>query len=237
VNATPNQLQDLLELNAIDQLMLKSRTEAEQLGQDETYVKLQADLKATSGEFIAANNAIDGLKLDLKRLESDVELVDKRMAKDVAGLRTTSVVRDAQGLQHEIKTLERRKRELEDQELEIMEGLEQANKSLNEITTRRSAIEVELRDVIEGLNREKARLVSGIELAQADRKQLVSRLPADLVELFEAKRKRAIPIGRLIHSECGACRMSISATNLATIIKAPIDQLVYCPDCAAILVR
>lgn len=237
MNATPNQLQDLLELNALDQLILKSRTEAEQLGQDATYVKLQADLKATSGEFIAANNVIDGLKLDLKRLESDVELVDKRMAKDVASLRTTAVVKDAQGLQHEIKTLERRKQELEDQELEIMEGLEQATKNLAEITSRRSQIESELRTVVEGLNREKARLLSGLELAQADRKQLVGRLPAELVELFEVKRKRAIPIGRLIHSECGACRMSISATNLAGILKAPIDQLVFCPDCAAILVR
>lgn len=237
MNATPNQLQDLLELNALDQLILKSRTEAEQLGQDETYVKLQAELKATSGEFVSANNIIDGLKLDLRRLESDVELVDKRMAKDVASLRTTSVVKDAQGLQHEIKTLERRKQELEDQELEIMEGLEQANHTLSEITARRSAIEAELRNVIESLNREKSRLVSGIELAQADRKQLVGRLPADLVELFETKRKRAVPIGRLIHSECGACRMSISATNLAGIIKAPIDQLVFCPDCSAILVR
>ncbi|MDE2409149.1 MAG: hypothetical protein KGL72_02455, partial [Actinomycetales bacterium] len=179
MNATPNQLQDLLELNALDQLILKSRTEAEQLGQDETYVKLQADFKATSGDFVAANNVIDGLKLDLKRLESDVELVDKRMAKDVASLRTTSVVKDAQGLQHEIKTLERRKQELEDQELEIMEGLEHANRNLADITARRSGIESELRTVIESLNREKARLVSGIELAQADRKQLVGRLPAD----------------------------------------------------------
>jgi predicted nucleic acid-binding Zn-ribbon protein len=118
-----------------------------------------------------------------------------------------------------------------------MEGLEQANHTLSEITARRSAIEAELRNVIESLNREKSRLVSGIELAQADRKQLVGRLPADLVELFETKRKRAVPIGRLIHSECGACRMSISATNLAGIIKAPIDQLVFCPDCSAILVR
>jgi uncharacterized protein len=237
VNATPNQLQDLLELNAIDQLILKSRTEAEQLGQDQTYVKLQADLKATSGEFIAANNVIDGLKLDLKRLESDVELVDKRMAKDIASLRTTSVVKDAQGLQHEMRTLERRKQELEDQELEIMEGLEQATANLSGISSRRAEIETNLRTVIEGLNREKARLVSGIDLAQANRKQLVSKLPGDLVEIFEAKRKRSVPIGRLINSECGACRMSISATNLAGIIKAPVDQLVFCPDCSAILVR
>ena len=237
MKATQNQLQDLLELRAIDALMLKNRTEAENLARDSRYLKLQEDLKASSAEFIAANNRIDGLKLELERLKVDVDLVEKRIAKDQAGLRNTSVVKEAQGLQHELKTLERRKQELEDQELGIMEAMETAEKDLAAVKSSRAEIESELKSVIDELNREKARLVSGLELSAADRKRLAGGLPKELVELYENKRKRGIPIGRLVHSECGACRMSVSATNLALIIKAPADELVFCPDCNAILVR
>lgn len=237
MKATPNQLQDLLELNALDRQILKTRAEAENLGKDARYVKLQEDLKASSAEFIAANNRIDGLKLELQRMKVDVDLVNKRIAKDQASLRTTSVVKDAQGLQHELKTLERRQGELEEQELAIMEQQEEAENALKTVVSLRTEIETELKAVIAELNHEKAKLVSGLELSAGTRKQLAERLPKELVEHYETKRKRGIPIGRLLHSECGACRMSISATNLAVLVKAPVDDLVYCPDCNAILVR
>lgn len=237
MKASPNQLQDLLELSAIDKAIARSKVELEQLAKTPRYVELQQALRATSGDFIAATNTIDGIKLDIKRLEADVELVDKRMDKDQAALRTTSVVKDAQGLQQEIRTLERRKGELEDQELELMQQLETAEAALAEVSTLRTTTESELKTVIEGLEKEKVRLMSGIELSLGDRKQLVGRIPSELVGLYETKSKRAIAVGRLIHSECGACRMSISATNLADIIKQPSDVLVFCPDCQAILVR
>ena len=237
MKATQNQLQDLLELNALDRQIAKTRIEAESLGKDPRYVKLQEELKASSTDFIAANNRIDGLRLEMQRLKVDVELVEKRIAKDRASLRTTSVVKEAQGLQHELKTLERRQGELEDQEFAILEQQEQAEAGLRGVAEARSSIESQLKAVIDELNREKAKLVSGLSLSDADRRQLVERLPGELVDHYEAKRKRGIPIGRLIHSECGACRMSVSATNLAMILKAPIDEMVYCPDCNAILVR
>lgn len=237
MKATPNQLQDLLELNALDRQILKTRSEVENLGKDARYVKLQDELKASSSDFIAANNRIDGLKLELERLKVDVELVNKRIAKDQASLRTTSVVKDAQGLQHELKTLERRQGELEEQELAIMEQQEEAYASLSTVVSARTEIESSLKAVIEELNKSKAKLVSGLELSTNSRTQLTQRLPAELVEHYEVKRKRGIPIGRLLHSECGACRMSVSATNLATLLAAPVDELVYCPDCSAILVR
>lgn len=237
MKVTQNQLQDLLELAAVDHLITRTKSEIEALGKNPKYLELQASLRSTSADFIAANNAIDGLKLELERLEADVELVDKRVAKDEAALRTTSVVKDAQGLQQEMRTLERRKQELEDQELGLMESLDQAQAALAAVTSTRTETEAELKTVIAGLEQEQLRLVSGLQLAQNDRKQLAERIDADLLKTYTEKAKRGAAIGRLINSECGACRMSISATNLAAIIKTPSDELAYCPECAAILVR
>jgi predicted nucleic acid-binding Zn-ribbon protein len=237
VKVTQNQLQDLLELNAVDQLITRTKQEAVALGSNAEYLELQAQLRAKSSEFIEAKNRIDSLKLDLKRLESDAELVNKRLAKDQAALRTTSVVKDAQGLQSEIRTLEKRKAELEDQELQIMENLDEAEAAVAAVEASRAATEEQLRGVVASLEKEKLRLVSGIELAQADRKQLAGRIPAELLAIYDNKAKRGVPVARLIHAECKGCRMNLSATNLAEILKKPSDELVYCPDCFTILVR
>ncbi|MEN9715405.1 MAG: hypothetical protein RJA35_872 [Actinomycetota bacterium] len=237
MKATQNQLQDLLELAAIDHAISRSKLEIEALGKDARYQELQVKLRGTSADFVAANNQIDALKLEIKRMQADVELVEKRVAKDQEALKSTSVVKNAQGLQQELKTLERRKQELEDQELDLMQGLETAEKTLAQVTQLRTETEAELKDVIARLEKERARLISGIELSLASRKQLAERLPEELTNLYANKSKRGVAVGRLIHSECGACHMNISATNLADLLKAPADELVYCPDCAAILVR
>lgn len=237
MKVTENQLQDLLEISALDQQMQRDRAALIGLADDPEYVALQGSLRDSSSGLIAASNRIDGLKLELKRLETDVELVAKREAKDQAALRTTSVVKDAQGLQQELKTLEKRRGELEEQELQIMEDLEQAQRDLDGVNDGRVETEIALKAVIARLEAAKAKLASGAELAKTTRSQLVSRLPQELTSLYEVKAKRGAPIGRLVSSQCGACRMSLSATSLAEIAKVPHDQVATCPDCGAILVR
>jgi len=217
--------------------LLRTRADVSALAQDPEYLELQGKLRATSGDFIGANNAIETLKLDLQRVEADAAVVTKRIARDEQALRTTSVVRDAQGLQQELRTLERRRGELEEQELGIMQAMDDAEAALAAVSESRAATETALKAVIAKLEKEQARLVSGAELAKADRKQLAERIPSDLVSIYEQLRAKGTPVGRLINAECGACRMAISATNLAEILRTASDALVYCPDCGAILVR
>lgn len=237
MKVTENQLQDLLEISAIDQQVQRDRATLLSLGEDPEYLVLQRQLRDSSADLISASNRIDGLKLDLKRLETDVELVAKREAKDQAALRTTSVVKDAQGLQQELKTLEKRRGELEEQQLQIMEQLEEANAQMSLVTKARTETEELLKVVIARLESAKTKLISGMDLSQATRKQLVERLPEDLINLFDAKSRRGIAIGRLTNSQCGACRMGLSATALAEVGRIPLGEIATCPDCGAILVR
>jgi len=237
VKVTENQLQDLLEISAIDQQVQRDRANLLALGEDPEYLGLQRQLRESSADLISASNRIDGLKLDLKRLETDVDLVAKREAKDQAALRTTSVVKDAQGLQQELKTLEKRRGELEEQQLQVMEQLEEASKQMSAVTKSRTETEEMLKVVISRLESAKTKVLSGIELSQATRKQLVQRVPQELLGLFDAKSKRGVAIGRLSNSQCGACRMSLSATALAEVARIPLGEIATCPDCGAILVR
>ena len=66
----------------------------------------------------------DDARAELDRLESDVALVDARTARDTERLAATSNAKEAQGLEHELASLAKRKSDLEDAELQIMERLE-----------------------------------------------------------------------------------------------------------------
>ena len=85
-----------------------------------------AQRQAQSAELTTLLGVRDDARAELARLESDVALVDARAARDTERLAATSNVKEAQGLEHELVSLAKRKSDLEDAELVIMERLETA---------------------------------------------------------------------------------------------------------------
>jgi predicted nucleic acid-binding Zn-ribbon protein len=152
-------------------------------------------------------------------------------------LNKTSSPKDAQGIQSELESLAKRKSELEDFELSVMEKKEQCELALAEITKDKQLIDQELSALENANEQEILKLRSGLELTGSKRIQLTTRIDQDLVELYESKSKRGIAAARLLNRECGACRMTIGATALAEIVALPSDEVATCPDCQAILIR
>ena len=76
------------------------------------------------GELAARAGARDDLRLELKRVEADVEVVSTRRARDIERLNVAADPKVAQGLESEIESLARRLSTLETTELELMEKLD-----------------------------------------------------------------------------------------------------------------
>ena len=86
-----------------------------------------------SGDVVRAETEVRDLGREVKRMESDVETVRARETKDQRLLDSGSVSpKEMTNLQHELDSLKRRQSDLEDQELELMERLEVAEKALAE---------------------------------------------------------------------------------------------------------
>ena len=84
-----------------------------------------------SADVVRAETEVRDLGREVKRLESDVETVRQREAKDQRLLDSGSVSpKELTNLQHELESLKRRQSDLEDQELELMERLEVAEAAL-----------------------------------------------------------------------------------------------------------
>ena len=237
MKANPEDQKRLLELVQLDLELVKIAGEkAKLLAASEIQIASEKAL-ALSDQLIDARNKAGALELELKRSETDLELVENRIAKDNQRLTTTSSAKDAQGIEHELATLAKRKSELEDAELGILDELEQVRAELKAAESAKTAAEDELAALRAALTSRTADLDSKRAELMANRVALVELIDPELVAAYQQKADRTVAVGRLTGRECGACRISITATNLEEILALPADEITECPNCHAYLVR
>lgn len=237
MKASDNQQADLLALANLDLEITRAKNSLKNLTSGEAFSQLRQSQRDAAAALIDSRNALDGVELELNRAEADLQLVEQRIQKDNLRLNQTSSPKDAQGIQSELETLSKRKSELEDLELAVLERKENAEAFYKTVLSDKQVVDDELASNEAANEAEIMKVRSGLDLTIAQRSQQAARINQDLVELYEKKASRGVAVGRLIGTECGACRMTIGATNLAEINSLPRDEIATCPDCQAILVR
>jgi len=227
----------LLELVDLDLSLVRNAGDKAKLLSATAISEANEKALALSDHLIDARNRVGDLELELKRSENDLELVESRIAKDNQRLSSTSSAKDAQGIEHELNTLAKRKSELEDTELGIMEVLETVRAELSEAEKAKAAAENELTQLRSALATNSAELDSARTELSSKRSALVGLIEPELAMAYQRKADRNVAAGRLVGRECGACRLSITATNLEEILALPADEIAECPNCQAYLVR
>jgi predicted nucleic acid-binding Zn-ribbon protein len=164
------------------------------------------------------------------RRQRDRERIDGGLVSDPKQL---------QAMQHEVATLDRRISDLEDEELDVMERLEEAQARLEQLSSEVAEIEND------GAKRLEERDAAVVELsakegeARAERDKLASDLPAELLALYDKLRAQlgGVGVGALHHGRCGGCQLNVGAADLARMAAAPSDEVMRCEECNRILVR
>ena len=229
--------ESLLELAQLDIDLVRNAAERAKLLASKEIEAASFLALSLSDQLIDARNKVGDLELELKRSENDLELVEARIAKDKDRLVNTSSPKDAQGIEHELTSLAKRKSELEDLELSVLEELEKVRLELDAVSNSKQVAESDLSRLREGLSSSVIALDSERERLSASRQKLVATLDPELAVGYQKKADRGSSVGRLIGRECGACRLSITATNLDEILALPADEIAECPNCQAFLVR
>jgi uncharacterized protein len=238
VKASPEAQRRLLDLQAVDtslaQLAHRRRTLPE-LAEIDAAAR---ELSALEDERVRAQVAVDDLDRDIARFEKDIDQVRTRKSRDQARLDAGGAVREIEGLQHELATLNRRQSELEDSELELMEQREDADRALGEVRARLAAAS-ERRDAAERRRDEAtAEIDKEQEFKSSARAPLVADLPADLVQLYDKIRAESGLGAALVRAgRCGGCRIELYGADLARVKNAPADEVVRCEECRRIMVR
>ncbi|MBO1901898.1 hypothetical protein J4H92_08045 [Leucobacter weissii] len=238
MRATPRQQQLLVELQDLDHATARLRRRREQLPERAQLAGMRDEYANAKSALMATQRELDVQSAEIARLESDTETVRQRRERDERLLSASTSPKEAQALQSELDTLARRQSELEDRELEVMEaneetraGFDAAAAALADLDTRRAAVEAEIAEA--------ERLIDA-ELAAAaeERAGLAAEVQGDLLALFEDLRSRVgVGAARLRAGVSEASNMALTPAELAEIRSAEPDEVVFCPQTGAILVR
>jgi predicted nucleic acid-binding Zn-ribbon protein len=236
MKTSSTELVALLEVAKLASEAARVASEAKTLIAGEHLVDLREQMLAKSEQISASRAALEELERELKRQEGDLELVLQRIEKDQAALISTSSPKDAVGISHELETLAARQSALEDQELELMQTIENAKTELAGLQLERQQLEVAVETEAAQTEQKISQLRAEHQSLIDQVKRLRGQVSAELLEVFDTRAKRGVPIGRLVKTVCGACQMGLTATAVSQLNSSASDEVKFCPECAAILV-
>jgi len=237
VNAQPAQQRRLLDLADLDATIRRAEEARRNPAQASRVHELVEHRKELTQELTTRQGVRDDLRTELKRIESDVTVVDARRERDLERLNAASNPKEAQGLESELASLARRKSDLEDGELEVMQKLEEAEAAVAEIEAQIAEVNDEGGRLSAAGKAEVTAATTKIEAAGRDRAAVVAELPSELVAFYDKVATRSAGAALLRRQTCEGCRMVLSGTDLSEIRQATSDTVVTCPECGCILVR
>jgi predicted nucleic acid-binding Zn-ribbon protein len=192
-------------------------------------------LAAAQQSLEAARHRAHQLESERKRLELEVE-AKKTLIERYSGQQLqTRKNEEYRALAHEIETCKAAISKLEDQELELMEQHDAAQRS---IVTAQATVAELLRDAdtqLAELGQRETSLSRDLAVLEADRAALAEAVDESTRARYERllKNKGANVVVGITRSACGGCHMRVQA-QLVVDCRAR-QSLVTCPNCGRIL--
>ena len=197
--------------------------------------ELQGRTTGSQAKLDAAKLRVKQIESDRKKLELDVEAKKQQSDKYATQQLQTKKNEEYRALQNEIDGCKKAIIGLEDQELELMEQGEAAQKEV--VTAQQvSADAKKLSDgKIADLNAREKNLQTELAGLESNRAELAAAVDEDARAKYERllKNKGANVIVGISHHSCGGCHMKLSR---GTVVACQADQeIVTCNNCGRIL--
>jgi predicted nucleic acid-binding Zn-ribbon protein len=238
VKASPEQQKELLRLQALDTRVQQLDHTQGALPQHVALAQLAPSVEAVRQRHTAKTGELEDARTELSRAESDVQVVEARMARDATRLQQTSSVKDIQALEAEVDALKKRRSDLEDIELAVMERIEGIEAELADITRERDDLAGKVAELEAAKGEEQAAIEKQRAAASADRTAIAGTISEDLLALYEKQRARyGVGAALLVRGVSMGSNVKLTESDLQGIRASAPDDVVLCPDSGAILVR
>jgi len=197
-----------------------------------------AELAQVSARVTAARQALVDRQGDLEEHLS--ALVERRKAIEerlyaARGARG----RDLEAMEAEVVQLAERERQVEDEELALMEEQEPLDARLVLLVSNRAELDQASSDLRGAVLVAEASVDTEITALEMSRQLAAAAVPPDLLSRYERLRQQLGGIGaaRLVANRCSGCHLELPAVELDRIRHLPADAVVTCDQCGRILVR
>ncbi len=228
----------LLEVQArdlhLDQLAYRRR----ELGERRALETLEARAVELEERSAGLRAERDRLGARLSELEAQADAYRSRIEAIERRLREGGAYREVQAMSGESESLARHRRQLEDEELEVMEQIEPLEEELATLSAEASSLGGARAEASAALAGAEAVLEAEATEVAGERSRLAAGLPADLLATYDRLRQRLGGIGaaRLVDGACGGCHLKLPSGERERVLHAAAGEVVFCDQCGRILV-
>lgn len=240
MKATPDQQRQLLDLQHLDDQLVRVKAQMEALGQDEQLTKLRRGGSLAVQQAKAAQAEVQQHQAALQEAERLVAETTNRRNGMQSKMDADQVpTRDVHAVTLEIAELTLRIETLEDAQLDAIQTLEAAQKAGELAQAQIAEAEQAVNVRITTLNEQGQQLSKQSKELSAERSLMAQALPADVVTEYEQLRElnQGTGVLELTPQAISGAGVPIAPAELAAIQRTPADELAYCPDTGAILAR
>lgn len=229
-----SQVLDLYRLQKID-----SRQEqiSVRLGEIDRILAEDLELIQAQTQSEIAYNTLQNLRKDLKTIEGSVQTQQIKIEQSNAALYGGRIhnPKELQDIQSEVISLKRHLSTLEDQQIEVMIQVEQAEAFSDEMIHNLNSVQDKVRIKQNQLFEEQKILLKEIERLNTEHQSLVSFISPDYLKMYDRLRqqKKGLAITTATDSSCDSCGATLTPAEWQTT-HSP-NKITYCPSCGRIL--
>ncbi|MFP4310870.1 MAG: zinc ribbon domain-containing protein [Nitriliruptoraceae bacterium] len=235
---TSEELELLLELQATDHRVRKTRHQLEELPEQQLLEEALARVGTLEREHDDVRLELERATARQRQLEREVEILTERRDAERARLYDGSVgnAREMKAVEAEIETTLRRIDEHEELLLEVLEQVEGLATRAADLATAGEQVRSRATELEHERDEAAKHLLAELGELEADRARRAAQLPDDLLARYEAAAERAggTGVGKLIDNACTACRLTMSRADVGELLAGP--PLTTCPQCRRLLV-
>lgn len=240
MKSAPEEQERLITLQTLDTSLTQLAYKEKTLSVIQALEILAISHNSTRDLVIAAETEKADIKHELTKSEIDVEQVVARIEKDEKQMASsTTSPKELEQIQHELASLNKRRSELEDIELEVMVRVDGIDDRIKSLSVERDQLKSKTAELDAQKIKELTEIAEAVSSANSQRADISAKISVEVVELYEKIRKTGDGIGaaRLIEGKCDGCHLSINAVELRKIKETAADEIVRCEECRRILVR
>lgn len=238
LKAAPEDQALLLEVQDLDTRLQRLDHQLRNLPETARLTELDGEAQKLRRTLAEQTGVLEDTQAELGRVESDVAVVEARIERDSERLQASSSVKDVQALEQELTALARRRDELEEIELVVMERVEEHETALASTRGALGELDASIAETTAARDAGAAALQRERGNVATDRETIAGRVPAELLALYEKQRARyGVGASHLRGGVSSASGVALNATDLGAVRAAAPDDVLLCPDSSAILVR
>jgi predicted nucleic acid-binding Zn-ribbon protein len=225
--------QKVLRLAELDLQAASLNQKAKTLPEALTHKELVIEFETNRDLRIAAETELSDLSGEMNRAESDVEQVVKRIEKDESRLNAgQGTPKELEQMQHELISLNARRAELEEVELEVMMRADAIKERIKELSAKEADFAKKVAEAAVAKDAALAEIDRELQVAIAFRAELFPQIDKALADMYEK-----FGAAKLHAGQCTGCNLAINAGDLGKLNALPAEEVARCEECRRILVR